>query len=249
MTDQIVYEYRAYEIINPTQSSITRSINGEKSPYRSPYEEYSDANSRRQYHFDTSKRQWLLVYKRQVGTTFQEPSGDTVHKILRNHPIASKHSEYLAKTYIRGNSLDQKSDLWNKLEIDNACKSILNDVIFNDTSHRGPLNRFHTERILNHLIEIAQENDITALHYGAYWTWYYGGLTNEQKQTIYTKSTYGEIDRRCKLITQQYPWLNATTWESEHGSSSDSGGASGQSRNAEFSMIDNPDYVKEFGIT
>ena len=151
--------------------------------------------------------------------------------------------------YIRGNSDDQKADNWNKLEIEEACKDILENIIFNDVSHKGPLNRFHTERAINHIIEVAQESDITALHYAAYWTWYYGGLTAAQKKTHFTQSTYQKIDARCKLITNQYPWLNATTWESEHGESSGNSGAGGQARDPVLSMIDNPDYIRDFGLT
>ena len=73
MTDQTQYEWRAYTIITPTEQSISRSINGNKSPYRSPYRSFIDESNVRHYSFDTTKREWLLVYKREIGTSFQEP--------------------------------------------------------------------------------------------------------------------------------------------------------------------------------
>lgn len=248
MTDQTDFTYRVYTVINPTDATVTRSVRGANSPYRSPFTVHYDATRYQDYSFDTSKREWILIYKRVIGETFIEPAGEYVKRLNSGTPYEHETAERYLHYYVRGNSVDQKPDSWNYIEIRETCKSILNDVIFNEASYRGPISRFHTERILYHMIEIAQENDITALHYAAYWTWYYGGLTESQKQNNFTWATYNGIDQRCKAITKQYPWLDATTWESEHGNSSgNSGGASGNARDPVLSMIDNPDYVRDFG--
>ena len=200
MTD--VVKYYAYSVINPIQETLTRSLRGTESPYRAVSHSVTIDGVRIDT-YDTSNKQYILVYKRIVGQNFIEPSGSYVSKLYDPGYIPNYVHDYYYKRIPRGNSTQKKYDNWNEKHVKHVCDEILKDVIFTDP-HDTAYHRADVERVLGDVVELLQEGDIAAAHYEIF------RLRNSTSQHVNVSNIYNKFDTEAKKLYNYYPWLDAT---------------------------------------
>ena len=184
---------RIFVVINPTESSINNSVHGSNAPYRSPRYVSYDLDS--PYDFDTSSKEYLLVYK---GDNITAPVGEYVREL-----DADKYSFYAA--YTKSPASAMLFNPWNRAEVKSYCKNLIDVVFFNPGyTHKE---RHDCESVAGHIIQALRDGDIASAWWGAY-KLVYDKDKNPGKK-YFRQDQYQLIDTEGKRISDIFPDLNA----------------------------------------
>lgn len=202
--------YRAYAIPDPSEASINRSINKGNSPYRPATTKALDDQINPSFYveYSASDKNWLLVYKITSGESYLLPTetentlSDGAKFLIGSYYWRENGLRW--KDVVRGNSTSRKLDKWNKQHIAEFCQDLIDNVIFTD-GHDTPYHRADLERELGNVVELLQENDVTAAHYEMY------RIASQTSQHVNIRNVYNALDGKCKELYRFYPWLNVAS--------------------------------------
>ena len=212
--------YKAYGIPNPSETSISRSVHKLSSPYTSfqflpRYLSYDDYRTIT----DTSTKIWLLVYKITVGEPYLLPTEVPANSLndYRNYTYGGNHWQYRAmmvKDWVRGNTTQRKFDHWNEEHVRSVAKSVIDDVI-NVDANDVPTHRADVRRVLNGVIDMLEDGDVSAAHYELY------RLKESTAQHVNVGTIYTKADAIFKKLYAFYPWLDVTRTGNEDAGADD----------------------------
>lgn len=184
---------RIFVVINPTETSISNSYQGTRSPYRSP--RYLSYDIEYPYDFDTNNKEYLLVYK---GSNITAPTGDYVREL-----DANRYEKYAA--YTISPALEMFLNPWNRYEVVTYCEQLISEVFFNPGSTHKQ--RHDSELVAGHIIQALRQGDIASAWWGAY-KLVYDKEKNPDKK-YFRQDQYQLIDTEGKRIASIFPELNA----------------------------------------